>query len=76
MIINLTTRLAVNHLQFLSTGLGVKDMIHKQKVSLKAQDVVLFGPPKGSLIKYSFSYIIHSFVKIIMNSFQQSIRIM
>ncbi|KRT86399.1 hypothetical protein AMK59_44, partial [Oryctes borbonicus] len=26
--------------------LGIKDPIHKQKISLKAMDVVLFGPPK------------------------------
>lgn len=28
--------------------LGIKDPIHKQKISLKAMDVVLFGPPKGN----------------------------
>jgi len=39
-------RLAVNHQQYLSTAIGIKDMIHRQKISLKAQDVVLFGPPK------------------------------
>lgn len=30
------------------TILGIKDPIHKQKISLKAMDVVLFGPPKGN----------------------------
>lgn len=30
--------------------LGIKDPIHKQKIALKAMDVVLFGPPKGKLI--------------------------
>lgn len=29
-----------------SSSLGIKDPIHKQKLSLKAMDVVLFGPPK------------------------------
>lgn len=28
--------------------LGIKDPIHKQKIALKAMDVVLFGPPKGN----------------------------
>lgn len=31
---------------FLSSVIGVKDPIHKQKIALKAMDVVLFGPPK------------------------------
>ncbi|KAK5643435.1 hypothetical protein RI129_007280 [Pyrocoelia pectoralis] len=38
-------RLAVNNMQLLN-GLGIKDPIHKQKIALKAMDVVLFGPPK------------------------------
>ncbi|XP_048481503.1 stromal interaction molecule homolog isoform X3 [Plutella xylostella] len=41
-------RLAVGNLQYLSNTLGIKDPIHKQKLALKAMDVVLFGPPKGS----------------------------
>nr|XP_018907869.1 PREDICTED: stromal interaction molecule homolog isoform X2 [Bemisia tabaci] len=39
-------RLAVNNMQYLSNVLGIKDPIHKQKIALKAMDVVLFGPPK------------------------------
>ncbi|KAK6625820.1 hypothetical protein RUM43_006119 [Polyplax serrata] len=39
-------RLAVANFQYLSTVLGIKDPIHKQKIALKAMDVVLFGPPK------------------------------
>ncbi|CAH4001973.1 stromal interaction molecule homolog isoform X1 [Pieris brassicae] len=39
-------RLAVNNMQYLSNILGIKDPIHKQKLALKAMDVVLFGPPK------------------------------
>ncbi|CAH1278347.1 unnamed protein product [Diabrotica balteata] len=38
-------RLAVNNAAYL-TVLGIKDPIHKQKIALKAMDVVLFGPPK------------------------------
>lgn len=30
--------------------IGIKDPIHKQKISLKAMDVVLFGPPKGNYL--------------------------
>lgn len=39
-------RMAVNT-TYLSV-LGIKDPIHKHKLSLKAMDVVLFGPPKDS----------------------------
>ncbi|CAH0719040.1 unnamed protein product, partial [Brenthis ino] len=39
-------RLAVNNMQYVSNVLGIKDPIHKQKLALKAMDVVLFGPPK------------------------------
>ncbi|XP_069679430.1 stromal interaction molecule homolog isoform X2 [Periplaneta americana] len=39
-------RLAVNNMHYLSAVLGIKDPIHKQKIALKAMDVVLFGPPK------------------------------
>lgn len=39
-------RLAVNNLQYVGNVLGIKDPIHKQKISLKAMDVVLFGPPR------------------------------
>ncbi|XP_077286450.1 stromal interaction molecule [Arctopsyche grandis] len=41
-------RLAVHNMQYLSGTLGIKDPIHKQKIALKAMDVVLFGPPKDS----------------------------
>lgn len=37
-------------MQFLNNVLGIKDPIHKQKIALKAMDVVLFGPPKGKYI--------------------------
>ncbi|XP_071786332.1 stromal interaction molecule 1-like isoform X1 [Asterias amurensis] len=39
-------RLAINSAQFLTSILGIIDPIHRQKISLKAMDVVLFGPPK------------------------------
>ncbi|CAK9815646.1 Stromal interaction molecule homolog [Anthophora quadrimaculata] len=41
-------RLAVNNMHYLGNVLGIKDPIHKQKIALKAMDVVLFGPPKDS----------------------------
>ncbi|KAF7285697.1 stromal interaction molecule [Rhynchophorus ferrugineus] len=41
-------RLAVNNGNYLNL-LGIKDPIHKQKISLKAMDVVLFGPPKDGI---------------------------
>ncbi|XP_029163693.1 stromal interaction molecule homolog isoform X2 [Nylanderia fulva] len=44
-------RLAVNNMHYLNNVLGIKDPIHKQKIALKAMDVVLFGPPKGHSVK-------------------------
>ncbi|XP_011501914.1 PREDICTED: stromal interaction molecule homolog isoform X2 [Ceratosolen solmsi marchali] len=41
-------RLAVNNMHYVSNVLGIKDPIHKQKIALKAMDVVLFGPPKDT----------------------------
>lgn len=41
-------RLAVNNMHYLGNVLGIKDPIHKQKIALKAMDVVLFGPPKDT----------------------------
>lgn len=41
-------RLAVNNGNYLGI-LGIKDPIHRQKISLKAMDVVLFGPPKDGI---------------------------
>lgn len=43
-------------MQYLSNVLGIKDPIHKQKIALKAMDVVLFGPPKGT---YSIHLILY-----------------
>uniref|UniRef100_A0A146KQY1 Stromal interaction molecule n=1 Tax=Lygus hesperus TaxID=30085 RepID=A0A146KQY1_LYGHE len=39
-------RLAVSDMRYLTNVLGIKEPIHKQKIALKAMDVVLFGPPK------------------------------
>lgn len=52
------SRLAVTNMQFLNNILGIKDPIHKQKIALKAMDVVLFGPPKGKsyLLKFENSF--------------------
>lgn len=38
--------LAASDPSFLSKKLGITNPIHKSKISLKAMDVVLFGPPK------------------------------
>lgn len=37
-------------MHYVSTVLGIRDPIHKQKIALKAMDVVLFGPPRGKHI--------------------------
>ncbi|KAL5011645.1 hypothetical protein ScPMuIL_010196 [Solemya velum] len=39
-------RLAVNDQHYMTVILGIKNPVHRQKLSLKATDVVLFGPPK------------------------------
>ncbi|XP_022240009.1 stromal interaction molecule homolog isoform X2 [Limulus polyphemus] len=39
-------RMAINDHHFVNSVLGIKDPIHKQKIVLKAMDVVLFGPPR------------------------------
>lgn len=44
-------RLAVHNMHYVSNVLGIRDPIHKQKIALKAMDVVLFGPPRGKLPK-------------------------
>lgn len=36
----------MNNVQYFSNVLGIKDPIHRQKIAVKAMDVVLFGPPK------------------------------
>jgi stromal interaction molecule 1 len=38
--------LATSDTSFLTKRLGIKNPIHKSKITLKAMDVVLFGPPK------------------------------
>lgn len=39
-------RLASNY-QSLVNAIGIKNPVHKQKLTVKATDVVLFGPPKS-----------------------------
>ncbi|KAK7604887.1 hypothetical protein V9T40_006073 [Parthenolecanium corni] len=42
-------RLASSNGQYITNTLGIKDPIHRQKIMLKAMDVVLFGPPKENV---------------------------
>jgi len=55
-------RLAVNNMHYLSNVLGIKDPIHKQKIALKAMDVVLFGPPKGNIYCYTLIYDLYTYI--------------
>ena len=32
--------------------LGIKDPKHRKKISLRAMDIVLFGPPIGEQVKF------------------------
>ena len=45
-------RLALNKNQIVQHVLGITDQNHKNKIVLKAMDVVLFGPPTG-IIPYN-----------------------
>lgn len=58
-------RLAVPDHNYMSNVLGVKNGVHRQKISVKAMDLVLFGPPKGRiLITISWSIIFSLFIQI------------
>ena len=41
-------RLALNTDHLIQGQLGISDHNHKNKLILKAMDLVLFGPPKGN----------------------------
>lgn len=51
-------RLAVHNMHYVSNVLGIRDPIHKQKIALKAMDVVLFGPPRGLFIQKCENHLI------------------
>ncbi|XP_066137742.1 stromal interaction molecule homolog [Euwallacea fornicatus] len=57
-------RLAVNNGNYLGI-LGIKDPIHKQKISLKAMDVVLFGPPKEGITWKDITLILSAVVVLL-----------
>jgi len=40
-------RLALQENGLLQDELGIKDPKHRKKISLRAMDIVLFGPPFG-----------------------------
>ena len=50
--------LATSDASFLTKRLGITNPIHKSKITLKAMDVVLFGPPKepNNLLKERMNY--------------------
>ena len=43
-------RLATEENGLLQNELGVRDPKHRKKISLRAMDIVLFGPPFGNYI--------------------------
>lgn len=49
-------------MHYVSTVLGIRDPIHKQKIALKAMDVVLFGPPRGNFISIFLLLVFNSIV--------------
>ena len=52
-------RIAVNNHHYISRDLGIKNPVHKHKLSLKAMDVVLFGPPKSKIDHCHFQVLGH-----------------
>ncbi|VDM17907.1 unnamed protein product [Hydatigera taeniaeformis] len=42
-------RLVSRNMKFLTDELGIKNSLHRRKLSLKAMDLILFGPPKKNL---------------------------
>ena len=48
-----THRIANNTNQILKSVMLISDNQHKQKIQLRAMDVVLFGPPNGGTCMYS-----------------------
>ncbi|KAM7540478.1 hypothetical protein Aperf_G00000044486 [Anoplocephala perfoliata] len=42
-------RLVSRNAKFLNDELGIKNSLHRRKLSLKAMDLILFGPPKKNL---------------------------
>lgn len=63
--------LAVNNMHYVSTVLGIKDPIHKQKIALKAMDVVLFGPPRGIQIILLFFLKLEIYLSVLCLWFQR-----
>ena len=41
-------RIAINSEGIMQFDLGISDSSHKKKLGLRAMDVILFGPPKGT----------------------------
>lgn len=39
--------IAIQNNNFTRNVLKIKNAIHRQKISVKAMDLILFGPPKG-----------------------------
>ena len=48
------SRVAVNKNHYLSQTLGIRNTVNKKKLSLKAMDVVLFGPTPSKHTLYQF----------------------
>lgn len=51
-------------MHYVSNVLGIRDPIHKQKIALKAMDVVLFGPPRGKK-RFSIATIILNNIELL-----------
>ncbi|KAJ6637742.1 Stromal interaction molecule like [Pseudolycoriella hygida] len=68
-------RLAVHNMHYVSTVLGIRDPIHKQKIALKAMDVVLFGPPRETGTRWKDYFLVTLLLSAIIGcwyAFQQN----
>ncbi|XP_076071379.1 stromal interaction molecule 1-like isoform X2 [Mytilus galloprovincialis] len=56
----------------LKTELGIKNGIHRQKISVQAMDLVLFGPPKGHNVLKDIALILSTFFVVGVSWFAYS----
>lgn len=59
--------IAIQNNNFTRNVLKIKNAIHRQKISVKAMDLILFGPPKGKGTNSSW-WSLTTFVRFFFNT--------
>lgn len=59
--------IAIQNNNFTRNVLKIKNAIHRQKISVKAMDLILFGPPKGKGTSSSW-WSLTTFVEVFFNT--------